>query len=291
MVTPAIVTLLMHKESESSSPMVEQFYELLQFAFFQRALGVGVLLAILAGLVGVFSTVRKSSFFGDAIAHSALAGVALGLFFEVNPLLTASVYAVLLAVALPWLKKNTGFSFDSLLALFLPVSMGAGVIIFSALPGYQPNLLSFLFGNMLAITNQDMYFLLLIVALVLGTGVFFFRQFLLVSLDEDQARLLGIRVSILEFVYHFILALTVVAGVRLVGVVLVNAFLIIPPLIVGIHVRSLKQLFIFTPVISLITVLGGMIASVALNAPTGASIAVFAGALFVVSLLVKKGTE
>lgn len=271
--------------------MIQDFTELLAFTFFQRALIAGFLLAILAGIVGVFTLIRKASFFGEAVAHSSLAGVAIGLFFSVNPLVSAAVYAVLLAVFLPWLRKQTGFSFDSLLALFLPVSMGVGVIVFSALPGYQPNLLSFLFGNLLAVTHFDLMFLLtlcIVLALLVPPVA---RRLLIVSLDENQARLLGINISLYEVFYHFLLALTVVSGVRLVGVVLINAFLVIPPLLVSLHAKSLKQLFIFSPLISLISVVGGIFVSIGFNLPTGAVIAVFAGALFLVGVVLKKLKE
>lgn len=270
---------------------LQEFQELLSYAFFQRALFAGFLLAILGGIVGVFTSIRKASFFGDAVAHSALAGVAIGLFFSIDPLISAAIYAVLLSLFLPWFRKHTGFSFDSLLALLLPVSMGIGVIAFSLLPGYQPNLLSFLFGNLLAVNFSDLVFLVGLFAVVMISLPFIAKKLLLVSLDENQARLLGINIPIFELVYHFILALTVVSGVRLVGVVLINAFLVIPPLIVSLHAKSLKQLFIFSPLISLVSVAGGIIFSVSYNLPTGAAIAVFAGALFLVSVIVKKIKE
>lgn len=271
--------------------MIQDFSELLAFTFFQRALIAGFLLAILGGIVGVFSLIRKASFFGDAVAHSALAGVAIGLFFSIDPLVSAATYAVLLALFLPWLRKQTGFSFDSLLALFLPVSMGIGVVIFSVLPGYQPNLLSFLFGNLLAVTQFDLYFLLVLCGLIAVLMPFVARRLLLVSLDENQAKLLGINIPVYELMYHFLLALTVVSGVRLVGVVLINAFLVIPPLVVSLHAKSLKQLFIFSPLIALISVVGGIFLSIGFNLPTGAVIAVFAGGLFLISVVCKKVKE
>ncbi len=268
--------------------MLAEFTSLFEFAFFQRALVAGFLLAILAGIVGVFSSIRKSTFFGDAIAHSALAGVALGLFFNVNPLLSAAIYAVIISVALPWFKKQTGFSFDSLLGILLPVSMGLGVIIFALLPGYQPNLLSFLFGNLLAVTSTDLYFLLGLFVVVVGALPFFGRKLLFVSLDPEQAQLLGIPVAFYELVYHFLIALTVVSGVRLVGVVLINAFLVIPSMVVSLHARSLQQLFVLTPVVAFLSVVGGLFLSVIFNLPSGATIAVFSGFVFLCSVSVKK---
>jgi len=271
--------------------MLQDFSELLAYTFFQRALIAGLLLAILAGIVGVFTLIRKASFFGDAVAHSALAGVAIGLFFAIDPLISAAIYAVLISLFLPWFRKQTGFSFDSLLALLLPVSMGIGVIAFALLPGYQPNLLSFLFGNLLAVTSSDLIFLGVLFISVSILLPFIAKKLLLVSLDEDQARLLGINIPLHEMIYHFILALTVVSGVRLVGVVLINAFLVIPPLVVSLHAKSIKQLFIYSPIIALVSVVGGIGLSIGLDLPTGAVIAVFAGFLFLLSVVLKKVKE
>jgi len=277
--------------TDTQYTMLQDFTELLAYTFFQRALIAGLLLAILAGIVGVFTLIRKASFFGDAVAHSALAGVAIGLFFAIDPLISAAIYAVLISLFLPWFRKQTGFSFDSLLALLLPVSMGIGVIAFSLLPGYQPNLLSFLFGNLLAVTSSDLIFLGVLFISVSILLPFIAKKLLLVSLDEDQARLLGINIPLHEMIYHFILALTVVSGVRLVGVVLINAFLVIPPLVVSLHAKSIKQLFIYSPIIALVSVVGGIGLSIGLDLPTGAVIAVFAGFLFLLSVVLKKVKE
>ncbi len=262
--------------------------EYLQLPFVQRAILAGLIFAILAGVVGVFMTMRRAAFFGDAIAHSALAGIALGLLIHVNPLITAFIYALFIAFLLPYLQKKTNFSFDNLLGIFLPLSMGLGVIIFSWLPGFQPQLLSYLFGSILTINWSDIIFFFILLVLVKVIMFFIKDQLILVSLDSDYARLLGIKVVYYEMVYHFLLALTIITGVRLIGIVLMNALLIIPSSIARIYAKSLKVYFILTPIVGLISVSLGILLSLVFNAPSGAMIAVVSGFLFIISLIFKR---
>jgi zinc transport system permease protein len=260
----------------------------LQLPFVQRAVFAGILFAALAGILGIFTLMRRSAFFGDALAHSALAGVALGLFFKLPPLPVAFVYAFLMALLLPWLKTRTRLSFDTLLGIFLPFSMGLGVIIFSFLPGSQPDLISFLFGSVLTTTWFDFVLLSVLVVFAAVCIKLFFHRFVLLSLDHDYAKLLKLPISKLDFLYHFLLALTVIAGVRLVGVILVNALLVIVPSMVKLHARSMRSMFIYAPLAGMFTVLLGIGLSFQFNLPSGAMIAVTAGLLFGVSFVLSK---
>lgn len=262
--------------------------DLLSLVFIQRALIAGIILAILAGIVGVLTLIRKTAFYGDAIAHSSLAGVAIGLAFGVYPLFTALIYSVIVALALPSLKKRLSLSLDNILGILLPFSMGLGVLIFSLLPGYQPEMMSFLFGNILTIRIQEIY---LIVGIFIITLLIFWKllpQMLTTSLDEEYATLLGINVKWLQRLYEVILTVIIVAGVKLLGVILINALLIIPASAAKNISSSLKSWLILSPIFSVITVLGGIISSVILNTPPGATIAVFAGIIFAISQIYNK---
>lgn len=262
--------------------------EFLSYPFVQRALIGGIAVAVVAGLMGVFTTMRQASFFGDAIAHSSLAGVALGLLLGVNPLLAAFVYAVGVALILPRLRTKTGFSFDNLLGIFLPMSMGLGVVLFASLPGYQPELLGFLFGSVLAMSWVDVL-LLLVLAIIIIIGLhLWWLKLTLVSIDPDYAQMVGLSTRVYETIYHILLALTIVAGVRLVGIVLMNALLIIPASIVKLYARSFKSLLLFTPLIGVICVTTGLVFSVQTNAPSGAMIAVVSGGFFGLAVIFQK---
>ncbi len=259
--------------------------ELFSLAFIQRALIAGVILAILAGIVGVMTLIRKTAFYGDAIAHSSLAGIAIGLALGVYPLLTALVYSTIVALFLPSVRKIFSLSFDNVLGILLPFSMGLGILIFSLLPGYQPQMMSFLFGNILTIQLQELY---LIVGIFFITTAIFYKllpQLLMTSLDEEYATLLGLNTKWLQRLYEVMLTIIIVAGVKLLGVVLINALLIIPASAAKNLSSSLRQWLIISPIISVICILGGIIASVFFDTPPGATIAVFAGVIFIISQL------
>lgn len=261
--------------------------ELLTLPFLQRALVAGLLLSFLMGIMGVLTLVRKSIFYGDAIAHSSLAGVALGLAFGVYPLAAAVVYSIGVALLIPYLRKKVSLSTENTLGILLPVSMGLGVIIFSLLPGYQPQMMSFLFGNVLTIQLNEVWLLFILFFIALVVFTFYLLKIVLVSIDEEYATLLGLPTKFLERIYEILLAVVIIAGVKLLGVVLVNALLIIPASTTKSFVSSMKQWLVVTPIVSIVTVVGGIVVSVLFNTPPGATIAVCAGGLFLLAQIVR----
>ncbi|MCB9813283.1 MAG: metal ABC transporter permease [Pseudomonadales bacterium] len=268
--------------------IINSFIDLFSLAFIQRALIAGVIIAILAGIVGVMTLIRKVAFYGDAIAHSSLAGVAIGLFFGIYPLFTALIYSIIVALFLPAMRKTFSLSFDNILGILLPLSMGLGVLIFSFLPGYQPEMMSFLFGNILTIQLQEIYLIIgiFIVTIIILSKLI--NPILMTSLDEEYATLLGLNVKWLQRLYEVLLTIIIVAGVKLLGVILINALLIIPASSAKNLSNSMKMWLILSPIISVISVFGGIVSSVLLNTPPGATIAVFAGLIFLISQVISK---
>lgn len=262
--------------------------ELLQLIFIQRALIAGLLLAILAGVIGTLTLIKKTSFYGDAIAHSSLAGVAIGLAFGVYPLFTAMIYSTIVALLLPSIKKKLSLSLDNVLGIILPFSMGLGILIFSLLPGYQPDMMSFLFGNILTITQNEVYLIIGIFVAFTVVFVKFLPQLLITALDEEYATISGLKVKLLQIIYEIILTLTIVAGVKLLGVILINALLIIPASAAKNVAKSLKSWLILSPILSILTVICGIFFAAILNTPPGATIAVFAGVLLIIMQLITK---
>ncbi len=256
--------------------------------FVQRAIIGGVLVAMLAGWMGILVVLRRSSFFGDAVSHASLLGVAIGLFLGVHPVLAAAIYAIGISFLLPKLRDISLLPTDSLLGILLPVSMAGGVLVLSATPGYQPELMSFLFGSILSVSWVDIGLMFGLGIAVLLFGVFFWKKLLLSSLDAVHARISGVPVDRVDALYHVLLALTIVVGIQVVGIVLVNALLIIPASTVRLFARSLKTMAVATPIVAvLVTVLGLAVAFMA-NMPAGPSIAVVAGVIFGASVVVKK---
>lgn len=258
---------------------------LLQLPFVQRAIIGGGLVAITASLMGVLVVLRKSAFYGDAVAHASLTGVAIGLLLGWQPLVTAAGYAVLISVALPWLHHKSRLPIDSLLGFILPVSMAAGVLLLAINPGFQPDLISFLFGSILSVGQADIWMLLALTSLILGLFTFFRRQLLFSSFDPTYAKISGVSVHRIQLLYQVLLALTIVASIQVVGIVLVNALLIIPASITRLFARSLSQMLWLTPAVAVGVTGLGILLSLVLDLPTGPSIALVAGAVLIAAML------
>ncbi len=265
--------------------MFTTLLDLLSYGFMQRAIIAGLLIAVAVGIMGVFALIRKGAFFGDAIAHSALAGVAFGVFFHISPVLSGAIYAVTAAVSLPLVQKKSRLSLDAVLGILLPVSMGLSVLIFSLLPGYQPELFSFLFGNILSVTATELFFLFMLTFLICLMFIWLLEKMLIVSIDSNYAQIIGINIKLVDLAYHFLLALSIIAGVKLVGVVLVNALLVIPASISSQFAKSLKSLLILAPLLAVAITSLGILVSAILDTPSGATIAVVGGLLFALSTL------
>ncbi len=254
--------------------------DMLQYTFMQRALLVGVILGVLLAWLGTFVIMRKMSFFSDGIAHASLTGIAIGILASVQPLAIAIVFSIILALTIYYLERRTTLSSDAIIGMLFTAGMSLGVILISLKSGYQPDLMSFLFGNILAIRSVDIviiFGLSLVICLFLG---FNHKQITLVALDPDTAYLDGIRVNLLQILFYVILATSVVLGLKILGIILVSALLIIPASTAKLVSHSFKDLIVKSIVFSEATVILGIILSYYIDKPTGPVIVLVGTAIF-----------
>jgi ABC-type Mn2+/Zn2+ transport system permease subunit len=240
----------------------------------------GILVGLVTSLLGVFVILRRSAFFGDAVAHASLAGIAVGVVGGMPPLLPAAAVAVGIGLALHRLERVGRLSLDTILGFILPFFMAIGVLVLSLSPGFQPELLSYLFGSILTVSWQGLSAIALVVAAVVAVLARVGRRLVFAAFDPDGAHAAGIEVSRLLTLHHVLLALTIIASISVVGIVLVNALLIIPAATAKLLARSLGQMFVLAPLLGIGSVLGGLVASSWVDAPSGPAIVLFAGMLF-----------
>jgi zinc transport system permease protein len=252
----------------------------LAYPFMQRALVAGLLVGLVASLLGVFVILRRSAFFGDAVAHASLAGIAVGVVSGVPPLLPAAAVAVGIGLALHRLERVGRLSLDTILGFILPFFMAVGVLVLSLSPGFQPELLSYLFGSILTVSWQGLGAIGLVAAAVVAVLAHLGRRLVFAAFDSDGAHAAGVNVARVLTVHHVLLALTVIASISVVGIVLVNALLVIPAATAKLLARSLAQMFILAPLLGIGSVLGGLIVSSWVDAPSGPAIVLTAGVLF-----------
>jgi zinc transport system permease protein len=227
------------------------------------------------------------SFFGDGIAHASLAGVAAGIFFGTNPLATAVIASAIFAVIIYFLESRARLSSDAVIGIIFTSGMALGALIISLQSGYQPELVSFLFGNILAIGSAELIFIS-IAAMVVGTVIFAWRKkLLLLSIDEELAKVSGVNPDIYKLFLYVFIAVTVVLGIKILGIVLVSAALIIPVSAAKMISSSFKSLSALSVIISEVVMIGGMIISYKFDLPAGATIVLFGSVIFGIIFIVR----
>lgn len=252
----------------------------------QRAFLAAVFLAPLCGLLGVFVTARRMAFFSDTISHAGLAGVALGVWLGmVDPTVPIIMVSLAVAAAIFWLKENTALVTDSIMALLLSGSVAAGIVFLNLLKTRPGDLHGFLFGDILAVGWPDVW-QAAAMFLIIGAG-FFWRlsDLSLLTAHEEIARVCGVRVRRLNYVFVLVLTLTVALTIRLLGIILVTALLVIPPAAARNLSRNLRQQIVLSVVAGLLGGMGGIVLAWHLNVPCGAAIVLASLGLFVVTLV------
>jgi zinc transport system permease protein len=267
---------------------MENLINLISYPFVLRAIFAGIVTAALLSFLGVFVVLRKMSFFSDGIAHASLAGVAAGILLSSQPLLWAIIVGVIFAVLVYWLERRTSISVDAIIGILFTASLALGVILINFKSGYQPELISFLFGNILTIQYADIW-LILAAALAIGAFMFIgYKKYVLLSLNKDMAYLSGINTPFYELMFYIALSVSVILGIKIVGVVLVSALVIIPVSIAKLFSASAKSLVVWSIVFSELVMLSGIGLSLMFNLPTGATIVLVGALLFFGGVLILK---
>ncbi len=256
--------------------------EILQFPFMQRAVLAGIFLAALLGFLGVFAILKKMAFFGDGIAHASLAGIAIGLVASVNPLWTAIIFSAVIAVLIHFLEKKTKLSIDAVIGIIFTASLALGVILISLQKGYQPELISFLFGNILSVNFYELVIMIIFSIIIILFLAIFYKKLSLIAFDKEGAYLAGININLFEILFNIFLAVAIVLGVKILGIILVSALLIIPASIGKILSGSFRGLVWWSIIVGEIMVLLGLILSYVFDLPSGAVIVLCGAIIFII---------
>jgi zinc transport system permease protein len=255
--------------------------------FFQRALVSGLLLSALMACLGVFIVLRRMSFFSDAIGHAALTGIAIGLLLEWSPFISALIYSMLIALGIGIIRHQTNLSLDTLLGVFFAASVALGVILVQFTPGYQANLLGFLFGDILTISTLDLTLTAVTAVITGGILIYLGKPLISIAFNSDLAKAEGTAVAAYELIFLLVLAAVIALSVKLVGVVLVTALLVIPAATAHNVARSLASMLLISTAIGLIATIIGMFASASIGTASGPTIILTGTVFFALSLLVK----
>jgi zinc transport system permease protein len=251
--------------------------------FFVRAVVAGLGVAAVTGPLGAFVVWRRMAFFGDALAHSGLLGIVLGLLLHVDPFIGVAAVVLAVAVLLVVLRRRGELAADTVLGILSHGTLALGLVAVSFLRGIRVDLLGFLFGDILAVRTIDVIWIYVLGAAVLAGLAVYWRPLLALTVHEDLAAVEGVQVLRVELVFMVLVAVVVAAAMKVVGIVLVAAMLVIPAAAARRFARGPEEMALLAALIGASAVAGGLGASLTLDTPAGPSIVVTALALFALS--------
>jgi zinc transport system permease protein len=265
-----------------------------QYDFLQYAILTGILASLACGVIGAFVVVRRITYIAGGISHTVLGGMGAALYLQkvyhwesANPLFGAIVAAIVSALIIGAVSLRAKEREDTVIGALWAVGMALGILFISRTPGYNADLMSYLFGNILLVSANDLWLLAGLDVIVVGTAILFYHQFLGVCFDDEFARLRGLRV---EFYYLLLLcltALTVVVLVTVVGIVMVIALLTLPTAIAGFFSKSLRGMMALSALLCTVFTTSGLALSYGPDYPAGATTIVMAGAAYLLVILVR----
>ncbi|MEG3902822.1 metal ABC transporter permease [Microcoleus sp. B4-C5] len=266
--------------------MIQTLIEPLQYGFMQRSLIIAILVGIVCAIVGSYLMVQRLALLGDAISHSVLPGLAIAFILGANIFLGAFIAGVLSTVIIAWIKARSTIKEDAAMGIVFSAFFALGITLITIVQkDNKIDLNHFLFGNILGVTAQDAIDTAVIVAVVLLVVVVFYKELLFYTFDPLGAQATGLPVNLLNFGLMVLIALTIVASLKAVGVVLVLSLLITPASTAYLLVTRLHQVMILGAIIGVISSISGMYLSYFYNLPSGPAIVLVASGLFVLSLL------
>jgi len=254
-------------------------------SFILYALAAGIALALVVGPLGSVVVWRRMAYFGDTLAHAALLGVALAIAVDQLPMAGVGLIGVLIAALLFWLEKQDNLSTDTLLGILSHSALALGLIVLSVIQaqGFNINLMSYLFGDLLAVGVFDLVLMYGSVVIILLVFSQILSPLISISVNEELARIDGIAVEKIRFIFMILLALVIAVALKVVGILLITALLIIPAATARLYSKSPKQMVLVSVLIAIIAVVLGLLVSLGWDFPTGPAIVVSASFLFFVS--------
>jgi ABC-type Mn2+/Zn2+ transport system permease subunit len=262
--------------------------EIFRYQFMQNAAVTGLIIGVLCSVLSVFVVLRRMAFIGQGIAHAAFGGIAIGILLNFDILISAAVFCIIIAVLIGIVSRKGNIAEDSSIGLFLTTSMALGVILINLRRGYTPEIFSYLFGNILTVSLNDVYIISVLGALVLGFIIYYHKPLQFFTFDEESAKVANVPVDYLYYMLLTILALVIVMSVQVVGIILVSALLIIPATVSLLAGRRFLQVTVIAVVVGVTSTMSGLFMSYYMRIPTGPAIVAVLFIIFIIVLTVKK---
>jgi len=265
--------------------------EALQFEFMRNAVFAGILVSIACGIIGSYVVVNRTVFISGGIAHAAYGGIGLGYYLGIEPTLMAIPFSLLSALIMGLVHHRTQQHEDTLIGVLWAIGMALGIIFIDLTPGYAADLMSYLFGSILAVPKSSIIMMLVMNAVIILTVYFFYNEFLALSFDEEYARVLSVPVEPLYLLQLALTGLTVVLTMRVVGLIMVIALMTIPAAISIQFTTKLHHTMMLSSFLGVGFTLSGLYFSYIFNLTSGATIILVAGTGFLLSMVYKRARK
>lgn len=246
--------------------------EVFNYTFFQNAALAAIFASISCGIIGTYIVSKRMVFISGGITHASFGGIGLGYLTGINPIFGAAGFAIITAWAIEFFSKKIKIRQDSAIGIFWSLGMALGIIFVYLTPGYAPNLISYLFGSILAVSINELMFMAIVSLIAIMVFIFLYRFILFIAFDEEFAITQNAPVLFINYLLITLIALTIVVNIRVVGIILVISLLTIPQTTANLLSKNFKSIILLSILISLIGSIAGLIIAFYLDIPSGASI-------------------
>jgi zinc transport system permease protein len=260
----------------------------LSYGFFQRAFLAGLFVAVACAILGLFLILRRDAMIGHGLAHVTFGGVALGLFLNILPLGAALAVAILASLAIIKLKEKAGMHGDTAIGIFSSVGMALGIAMATLAGRFNADLMSYLFGDILAIDAFEVALSTVLAAVVVVAILANYRRLMYLTFDPEAAKASGVKTARLDALLAILTSITVVLGMKVVGILLVTALLVIPAAAALLLAASFKQALLFSSLVAALSVVCGLLAAFYLDLPASATVVLTAFAVFGAFFLLRR---
>ncbi len=251
---------------------MENLIALFNFGFFRNAFLAALVASITCGIIGTYIVSRRIVFISGGITHASFGGIGMGYYFGFDPILGAIAFGILSALGIEFFTKRADLREDSAIAMLWSLGMALGVIFIFLTPGYAPNLMSYLFGNILTVSKGDLIYLFILAVFVIGFFLIFYRMIIFVSFDEEFALTNNAPVRLFNALLISLVALTIVLNIRVVGIILVMSLLTIPQAIANLFTKRFDIMIIYSILFGFLGSITGLTFSYIYDIPSGAAI-------------------
>ncbi|MFH2105691.1 MAG: metal ABC transporter permease [Candidatus Micrarchaeota archaeon] len=261
--------------------------EILKYSFMQNAFLAGLLIAIICSILGVFLVLRRMSLIGDGLAHISFGGLAAGMFFGFYPLVASLIFTVLSALGIQKLRKMKVYG-DAAIAIFFSFGLALGVVVISLSSGFTADLFSYLFGSILSVSQTDLIFIAALCIITIIAIIVFYKELFYITFDEESAKASGIPVEKVDSILILLTAIAVVVSMRIVGILLVSSFIVIPASIALLFCKSFRQAMVYSAMLSILSVIIGLSSAYYFDLAAGGAIVLTLVVFFALSMAYKK---